>query len=112
MDRREFAVEAALALLGGAVITISGCGGSSPTASTPPLTDVAGTISSNHGHSAMITGAQLGEAGALSLDLRGTATHTHTVSLTGGEVMSVRKGAMVQKESSATSHSHTVTFNG
>ena len=112
MDRREFTVGAAMALLGGAAITISGCGaGSSPTASTPPLTDVAGTIASNHGHSAVITAAQLGEGGALELDCRGTSGHTHMVSLTASDVTNVRKGAMIQKESSGNSHTHTVTFN-
>ena len=37
MNRRQFTAEAALFLLGGAAITISGCGGggSSPAASTP-----------------------------------------------------------------------------
>lgn len=116
MDRREFAVEAALALLGGAAITISGCGGggaSSLTAATPPppLTDVAGQISSNHGHSAVITAAQLGAAGALDLDLRGTAGHTHMVSLTSAEVATIARRGMIQKESSGSSHTHTVTFN-
>jgi hypothetical protein len=59
----------------------------------------------------MITAAQLGAGGALDLDLRGTSGHTHTVSLTAGDVTSVAKGAMVQKESSGSSHTHTVTFN-
>jgi hypothetical protein len=104
-----------MALLGGAAITISGCGGGgggSITAATPPLVDVAGTVASNHSHLAVITAAQLGAGGALDLDIRGTATHTHMVALTAAELTAVRSGAMVQKESSGNSHTHTVTFNG
>ena len=111
MDRREFTVEAARALLGGAVIAISGCGGGSPTASTPPLTDVEGLIAINHGHSVMISAAQLGAGGALELDIKGTSGHTHMVSLTADEVKAVRNRAVVQKESSGKSHTHIITFN-
>jgi hypothetical protein len=113
MDRRKFTAGAAMALLGGAAITISGCGaGSSPTEITPPLADRTGTIASNHGHAAVITAAQQGAGGAVDLDLRGTSGHTHMVSLTADDVTNVRKGAMLQKESSGNSHTHTVTFNG
>jgi hypothetical protein len=113
MDRRKFTAGAAMALLGGAAITISGCGsGAAITAATPPLTDVAGTVAANHNHSAVITAAQLQTGGALDLDIRGTAGHTHMVSLTADDVTNVRKGAALQKESSGNSHTHTVTFNG
>ena len=112
MDRREFTVEAARALLGGAVIAISGCGGGgSPTSNTPPLTDVEGLIALNHGHSVMISAAQLGAGGAMQLDIRGTSGHTHMVSLTADEVAAIRNRAVVQKESSGNSHTHTITFN-
>jgi hypothetical protein len=114
MNRREFTVEAALVLLGGATIAISGCGGgatTSPTSNTPPLADANGAIGSNHGHVAVITAAQLGAGGSLDLDIRGTSSHTHTVSLSAAEIASVRGGQQVQKESSASPHTHTVTFN-
>jgi hypothetical protein len=103
-----------MALLGGAAITISGCGtgSTSPTAITPPVTDKTGTIASNHGHSAVITAAQQSAGGAVDLDLRGTSGHTHMVSLTADDVANVRKGATLSKESSGNSHTHTVTFNG
>ena len=112
MNRREFTAEAALLLLGGATITLSGCGGGSPAASSPPLTDKTGEISSNHGHSATITAAQLGDGGSLDLDLRGTASHTHMLSLSASEIASIRSGAVFEKTCSGTSHTHNVTFNG
>jgi hypothetical protein len=111
MNRREFTTQAALLMLGGATITLTGCGGGSPAASSPPLTDKTGTISSNHGHSAVITAAQQGEGGSLDLDLRGTASHTHMLSLTAAEIATIRSGAVFEKTCTGTSHTHTVTFN-
>ncbi|HEX9094084.1 MAG TPA: hypothetical protein VF902_08890, partial [Coriobacteriia bacterium] len=85
IGRRQFTVASAMAILSGVAITItSACGGSSSSPSapstpaptptpTPAAADKAGVISDNHGHSAVITGAQLTAGGALSLDIRGTA---------------------------------------
>jgi hypothetical protein len=123
LDRREFTVAAVLAALSGVTITISSCGGSdtptsnptppSPTPTpTPSSGDKSGTISGNHGHVAVITGAQLTTGGAISLDIQGQATHTHTVSLTAAEVTQISQGMQVAKASTTNDgHSHTVTFN-
>jgi outer membrane biosynthesis protein TonB len=162
VDRREFTLEAALAMLGGVAITISACGGggyepSGPTAgqatptpaptptptptpeatpspsptpeATPsptptpnptptpsptpsPVSDKTGSITSNHGHAARITAAQLTAGGTLQLDITGSASHPHTVQLSAGEVMDVAENRRVSKESSTdAAHSHTVTFN-
>lgn len=118
VDRREFTVASALALLTGVVITISGCGSSSspasPTAPAPTAGpgDKVGTISANHGHSAIITAATLTAGGALALDIHGTSDHAHTVNLTGAELTSIAANNRVSKESTNdTGHSHTVTFN-
>src|SRR5213593_3948410 len=85
LTRREFTLEAALALLAGCVITISDACGSttSPTpASVTPPTDVSGAISANHNHAAVITGAQITAANAIALNIQGTAAHNHTLSIT------------------------------
>ena len=85
LTRREFSLEAALAILGGCIITVSDTAcGSSKTPSTPtPVTqgDVNGVVSANHGHVAVITGAQVTAGNAIALDIRGSATHTHTVNV-------------------------------
>jgi hypothetical protein len=139
LTRREFTVASALAALSGVAITISsacgGGGGSSyspstpsptptptpapastptpaPTATPAPVGDKVGAISSNHGHSAVITGAQLTAGGAIRLNIQGSATHSHTVDLSGAEIASIAGGTKVAKESSTDSeHNHTVTFN-
>lgn len=118
MDRRQFTtLAAALAALSGVAITISACGGdsspSSPNGGTGgTASDEVGDISNNHGHSAVITAAQLTAGGALSLDIRGTSSHPHTVALTAAEIGTVAAGGRVSKDSSTDNgHSHTVTFN-
>jgi hypothetical protein len=123
LDRREFTLAAAMAALSGVAITISACGGgSSPTASTPAPTptpappaaasDKTAVVGSNHGHSAVITGAQLTAGGTLSLNIQGTSAHPHTVELTAADLTAVAASSRVSKESSTDNgHSHSVTFN-
>jgi hypothetical protein len=125
IGRREFTVEAVLAMLSGAVITISGCGGSSynnptPTPTTTPTTTVPpasgdrhGAISANHGHVATITGAQITAGQALiGLDIQGQASHAHSISLSAAQVVSIGANQQVSVTSTNNSgHDHTVTFN-
>jgi hypothetical protein len=60
----------------------------------------------------VITAAQLTAGGAVSLDIMGQATHTHTVSLSAGEVTQISQGTQVAKSSTTNDgHAHTVTFN-
>ena len=113
-DRREFTVQAILALLSGVSITTSACGDDGPLAPspTPGGSNITGSISGNHGHAAVITGAQLGAGNRVTLDIRGTASHPHTIELTAGEVQQIAARQRVAKESSTDdSHRHTVTFN-
>ncbi|HEY7515040.1 MAG TPA: hypothetical protein VIC87_11205 [Vicinamibacteria bacterium] len=111
--RREFTVASALALLGGATITITGCGGGSSrtTGSSGPV-DVEGSIAGNHGHRAVITAAQLVAGGAVRLDVAtGSAGHAHTVDLSADDVVRIRTGNAVARESTeAELHRHMVSF--
>ncbi len=119
LDRREFTAAAVMAMLGGVSVTIAGCGSDSggPTAPTPSADGRSGTVTANHGHTAVITGAQIAAGGAVTLDIRGAADHPHTVSLTMAEVGQIAAGGRVAKtsttEASATTaaHDHLVTFN-
>lgn len=129
VKRRDFNRDASLAFLGGITVVVSACGGgggggygSSSSPTSPGTTTVAsgdesGQISSNHGHLAVITAAQLLAGGALQLDIRGSADHTHLVTLPALAVQEVKNGGPVQTDSTSTSspsyqtHMHTVTFN-
>jgi hypothetical protein len=113
LTRREFTLEAAIAILAGCVITISdtACGGSNPTAPIPTEPDLNGSVSANHGHVAVITSIQIMAGNAVALDIRGTATHTHTLSISQGDLTSLRNRQTVTSNSTTDSgHSHTVTF--
>ena len=119
LTRREFTRESVLALLGGVVITITGCGSdssSSPTNPTPPVGGgVSGAISANHGHVAFVSDAQINAANGVSLDISGSAGHAHTIDLTGAELTQIGNGQRVVKTSTVSqvmgTHSHNVTFN-
>ena len=114
--RREFTAQSVMALLSGVTITISGCGGSSPTQPSPPpgggTADTSGSVSANHGHTATITGAQVSAGLGVTLQIRGSADHPHPVDLTNTEVVQIGGGTRVSKTSSTDGgHSHVVTFN-
>ncbi len=117
MPRRDFTVQSALAVLGGVAITITSCGDSgTPTspAPAPPAAggDVTGVVSANHGHVAVITGAQLASANAVVLDISGSANHPHRVEITASELSAIAFGLRVSKLSTTDfAHSHTLTFN-
>jgi hypothetical protein len=130
LERRQFTQEASLAFLAGVVVVISDCGGGggggggndgyggNPAAGTPPTTLAAasdsksGAISANHGHTAVITSAQLLTGGAVSLDIAGSAGHNHVVALVQQAVLDIKAGHKVEKESTTTEgHTHQVTFN-
>ena len=121
LKRRQFTQEASLAFLAGVVVTVADCGGGgggNPTGGSPTTTLAAapsgsksGTVQANHGHTAVITAAQLSAGGAVSLDISGTAGHSHIVELPAQAVTDVRDGRKVEKMSTMSDHAHLVTFN-
>ena len=120
ISRREFTVEACLAILAGATITImgSGCGSSnsSPTGPSggpgPSAGDKSGVISNNHGHTATITAAELAAGNAVNVLLTEGSGHTHHLGLSANEVAMIAANQRVSGESTVDdAHSHTVTFN-
>jgi hypothetical protein len=124
LSRREFTLDSAVAILSGVVITITGCSDSpsspspspspspAPTPTTPAATDVHGTISANHGHTATINAAELTAGNEITLDIRGNSDHRHTLVLTAAELSQISNRQQVSKESSNdAAHTHFVTFN-
>lgn len=127
VDRRQFTLASAMAILSAVAITITdaACGGSSysPSSPTPtptptpnptptPTGDKVGQISNNHGHNAIVTAARITAGAAYSLDIQGTASHPHTVEISVADLTAIAANQRVSKESSTESaHSHTVTFN-
>jgi hypothetical protein len=110
LNRREFTREAVLALLGGVTITLGAC--ESPTEPSPVPVDVIGEIASNHGHFVTVKAAALRAGGAVDVDIRGSAGHTHVVSLSSVDLAILRNGGEIRKESTGTRHTHFITFRG
>ena len=120
ISRREFTLAAAMAVLSGVAISVTGCGGSdsgspaspSPTGSNSATSDKTGAVSANHGHTAVIASAQLGASGGITLNIQGSAGHPHTVALSGSDLAAIAANQRVSKDSSSDAgHTHTVTFN-
>lgn len=119
-ERRAFTLKSILALLSGVTITIAGCGdgdADSPAAPSPGAGSVVGSVSANHGHTATITSAELMANNAIALQIRGSATHPHTVAVSPQELSQIGAGQRVSKASTTNDspdagvHNHTVTFN-
>lgn len=123
LQRRQISVAAALALLGGASMTLTACSGgggspvqpsgpSGPLQPTCPADSACGNVEGDPNHSATIGAAQLTAGGALILDITGNASHGHDLELSADEVVAIREKRRVQKYSSfRLSHQHYVTFN-
>jgi len=115
-SRRDFAKLGLLSGFIGMTVYITDCGsskGSGPSTSTPA--NAAGVISANHGHVATITAAQLSGGTDVTLDIQGTADHTHRVVVTAAQLVTIKGGGQVFATSTAggtDSHTHTITFSG
>ena len=111
IGRREFTLQSAMAILSTVIITVEGCGSKSPTTPTPTVNDVTGVITANHGHTAVIRAAQITAAGAITLDIRGDATHPHQVEVSAADLTNLKNRQPVTKTSTTDNgHQHTVTF--
>lgn len=117
IKRREFLNHFALAFLSGVVVTLTSCGTSeeeeTSLARTQNTQGKTGSISSNHGHSALITSAQLASNQMLTLNIQGSGNHSHSLVLSPSELGAIRQGTRISKYSSSQTdgHAHTVTFN-
>ena len=117
LSRREFTLEAALAILAGCVITITdaACGSSNSTPTTPtaPPADINGVVAANHAqpHAVVITGATITAGNAVTLNIQGQSTHNHTLSVTQANLTSLKnRTAVTITSSNDNSHMHDVTF--
>ena len=116
ISRREFTVESLMALFAGVAITVTSAACGSDSDPVAPDGSRSGSVSANHGHSATVTAVQITAANAVTLTLAGS-DHTHTVDLTGAEVVQIGNGTRVSKTSTSNAsaqfgaHDHTVTFN-
>jgi len=118
ITRKEFCER----MLGSSVVVLlfGGCGGGGDYASSSapsPSPSAAGTcgasgaaISGNHGHALTVPRADLDSTAGITYDIRASADHSHTVTLTAAQLSALKAGQMVTVTSSTTlSHNHDVT---
>jgi hypothetical protein len=112
-DYRMRAGRMALALVLAAGVGVVGCGDDDNGSPTSPSSEGAtGVISNNHGHVAQLTGAQVAAGRAVTLDIRGSADHSHMLDLTNDDVVRLQSRQRVERDSSPqNTHTHRVTFN-
>ena len=110
---RVFSWRTMLALLVCSTVGLAGCGDDdSPTSPSGVTQDVSGVIANNHGHTAVITGAEVAAGRALTKDIRGTADHSHMLDLTNDDVVRLQQRLRVERDVTANNtHTHRVTFN-
>jgi hypothetical protein len=88
---------------------------SSTPSSTPSITPGAGCGSIfdfNHGHVLTVLRSDLDSTTAVSYDIRGSADHTHTVTLTAAQLATLKSGVSVTVTSTTTAyHEHVITVS-
>jgi hypothetical protein len=114
-DRRMRAGRMVLAFVLAAGLSAAGCGdddNGSPTSPSPTSQGATAVISNNHGHVAVVTGADVSAGRAITIDIRGSADHSHMLDLTNDDVVRLQARQRVDKDASTNnSHTHRVTFN-
>jgi len=106
LTRREFTRETVFTLLAGSTIVVTACsGGSDSSPAGPSLQpgDVQGSISANHGHTAVIRAAQVSAGNAVTLTLTTGSGHTHSLALSQAQVMDIGNGGRVSQAPGAPS---------
>lgn len=103
--------EALVAL--GALALVPACGSSPPVTPTdggPP--GCSALIATNHGHTLTVPQADVDAGTARDYDIRGTAGHTHTVSLGPADFDLLRTvGQVIVMSSAGGGHQHSVTVD-
>lgn len=115
ITRKQFCARMAGASV---ALLFEGCGGggdsaAAPAPSTPPapaVTRCSDTIAANHGHVLAVAVADLASLVDLTYDIHGTATHTHSVTLSAADLATLKAGMNVSTVSTVTlAHQHTIS---
>lgn len=114
MTRKTFGT----VLMGGSVmLLLESCGGGGSSDAAAPVggataqTGCSNTIAGNHGHLFSVAIADLSSTSSKTYDIRGSADHTHTVTLSAADLAKLKTGASVTVATSETaSHTHSVSL--
>ncbi len=87
--------------------------GNGPSSSTGVQMGCGTTIGTNHGHSMMVTEADVNAGVDKDYDIMGTSMHTHTVTITAANfaTLAMQGGGTIMVTSSDAGHTHNITVN-
>jgi len=116
MTRKEFLASLVKGTAVGAVAAgaLAACGGDDDGAATidgpPGACSPTATIGTNHGHTLVVSAADIAAAADKTYDIMGSSVHTHSVTLTAAHFASLAAGTMVMTVSTTGSaHTHSIT---
>lgn len=71
-----------------------------------------GEIQNNHGHTAIVTAQQLADGRQITLDMRGSADHSHSLEISDDNMRRLQRRERVEVDSTLQNgHRHRVNFN-
>ncbi len=94
---------------GGQATGGNGTGGEG-TGGAPPA-GCSETISVNHGHTLVVSDADVTAGVEKTYDIMGSSIHTHSVTITAADFTTLQGGGMITVMSTATDHSHSITVS-
>ena len=110
ITRREFTLKSALTMLAETMLTVAGSESDNPTAPTNREPTILASVSSNHGHQADLSTADLTRT-MVTLDIQGSSSHPHTVDLSMADLQVISAGTRASASSTNDAgHSHGVSF--
>lgn len=117
MTRKQFLRSILGASVGVAgVATLAACGGddgggtATPDAAGATCTTPTNSIAGNHGHTLMVSLADVTAAASKTYDIMGTSAHTHSVTLTPAHFATLAgRGTVTVTSTSGSAHTHEVT---
>ncbi|PHS10050.1 MAG: hypothetical protein COA88_03200 [Kordia sp.] len=119
MNRKAFLQRLGGVLISLPLLSIIGCSSSDDDASTPPTetnpsgncnNGATGTISSNHGHSLVVSVADVQSGAEKTYTIQGSSGHDHSVTLTAANFTALGNGQSLGVTSTAGGgHTHSVT---
>lgn len=110
LNRKQFLGVAAGS---GASLLLGACGGGGYAGGSTPTSSCGATIATNHGHTVPIAVADLDSTAPKTYDIRGSATHSHAITLSTTQLAQLKSGATVNVVSTpgdADNHTHAVAL--
>lgn len=101
---------------GSSALLLWGCGGGGygGDSTPPPTSSCTPSIGANHGHALSVAVADLDSPTAKTYDIKGNATHTHSVTFSPAQLQQLESGVAVTVTSTADAtdgHSHVVSVS-